>query len=130
MSRIFRYLSIGLLGFLLVSCKLLQTDITPGLNQRVQEICDTALKDGKLQNCEPLPYNIQSSRLTLSPAAQQKGIVAAWCAQYDYSQMDKATQLWATAHDTVLLTQAQDQSFSSTPIDNLPATGCSGYTMP
>ena len=114
---------------LLASCGMLPGDVTPAIDQRAQQLCDAALKGGTLQQCQAIPFNVDSAALTLTGAAKQHGAVQAWCAQYDYAKFDK-TDLWSEAHDEVLITQAQDLSYSFAPIAQLPAAGCSDYQMP
>lgn len=114
---------------LLASCGLLPADATAAIDQRAQQLCDSAIKAGTLLNCQPTPFNIDSAQLKLTDSAKQRGAVTAWCAQYDYSQYDK-TNLWSDAHDEVLITQTQDLSYSFTPITNMPSSGCRGYQLP
>ena len=114
---------------LLASCGLLTADATPAIDQRAQQLCDAAIKAGKLQNCQAIPFNVDSAAIKLTDAAKQHGAIQAWCAQYDYAQFDK-TNLWSTAHDEVLITQSQDLSYSFAPITTMPAAGCGGYQMP
>src|SRR5262249_30066116 len=124
MPRLLRLISCCAWFVLLASCGLLRADVTPAIDQRVQQLCDSAIKGGKLQNCQPTPFNIDSAQLKLTDSAKQRGVVMAWCAQYDYSQYDN-TKLWSKAHDEVLITQAQDLSYSFTPITETLSAGCS-----
>jgi len=102
--------------------------VPPGITVRAQQLCAAALKDGKLQDCMAIPFNVTSVQLSLPDAAKQKGVVTAWCARYDYSQLDKMN-LWSETQDTVLITQTLDRTYTFTPITNLPPEGCSGYTL-
>jgi hypothetical protein len=121
-------LSCGL-ALLLVACSApLGADAMPGISMRAQQLCAAAIKDGRLQNCIAIPFNVSSAQLSLTDAAKQKGVVTAWCAQYDYSQLDK-TNLWSETQDTVFIAQAQDGSYTFTPITNLPPEGCGGYKL-
>ena len=129
MSRFFRLIPCWVCVVLLAGCGLLPASVTPAINQRAQALCDTAIKGGKLQDCLATPFNVDSTALKLTDATKQHGAVVAWCAQYDYSQFDK-TNLWSAAHDDVLITQAQDLSYTFTPLANLPPEGCGGYKLP
>jgi hypothetical protein len=129
MARFFRLIPCWFCIALLASCGLLPASVTPAITQRAQSLCDAAVKSGKIQDCLATPFNVDSAPLKISDATKQPGAVAAWCAQYDYSQLDK-TNLWTIAHDDVLITQSQDLSYTFTPIKSLPPEGCAGYKAP
>src|SRR5438093_7640517 len=129
MSRFLRLLPCWACIVLLAGCGLLPASVTPAIDQRAQTLCDAAIKGGKIQDCLATPFNVDSAALKLTDATKRPGAVAAWCAQYDYSQLDK-TNLWSVVHDDVLITQSQDQSYTFTPLANLPPQGCVGYKLP
>jgi len=130
MARFFRLIPCWACIILLAGCGLLPASVTPAITQRAQALCDAALKGGKIQDCLATPFNIDTASLKLTDTTKQPGAVAAWCAQYDYSQLDKANNLWKSAHDDVLITQSQDLTYTFTPIASLPAAGCAGYQAP
>lgn len=126
MPRFLRLILIGAAIVLLAGCGLTTDSLTPAIDQRAQQLCNAKLKAGEIQSCLATPFNIDSA--ALADATKRPGTIAAWCAQYDYSQLDK-TNLWSAAHDDVLITEAQDQSYTFTPIASLPPQGCAGYKM-
>jgi hypothetical protein len=129
MSRFLRLILCWACIGLLAGCGLLPASVTPAIDQRAQQLCDAKVKDGKIQDCLATPFNIDSASLKLTDATKQRGAVMAWCAQYDYSQLDK-DNLWSAAHDDVLIIQSQDLSYTFTPLANLPPEGCGGYKLP
>lgn len=129
MSRFLRLIPCWACIVLLAGCGLLPASATPAIDQRAQQLCNAAIKSGKSQDCLATPFNIDSAALKLTDGTKQPGTVAAWCAQYDYSQLDKSN-LWSVAHDDVLITQSQDLSYTFTPITNLSPEGCAGYKLP
>ena len=129
MSRFLRLTLCWACLVMLAGCGFMPASVTPAIEQRAQQLCDAELKSGKFQDCLATPFNIDSAALTLSDTSKQPGAVAEWCAQYDYSQLDK-TNLWSAAHDDVLISQSQDLSYTFTPITNLPPGGCASYKLP